>query len=229
MARMATQSPRLQSQSLNSEGILPLFDTLFGVALTLLAYSLPENVMGGMDAEKLAGAIVIYLLSAVIVVLYWYRMRRLIVATRILYPLQLVLSLSGLVLVVMLPRLAQLVVVYGGGSGDLLNWTPAQVVNTLFLTFLGLYDVTCLLYGFSLLRHSHVQAGDGRRLRSQLRVQTAGVGVLMILGFLELAWNKFNNEYVLIVPVVPLLEEWRISRTLNQEIGMFQSVDEGPM
>jgi hypothetical protein len=70
---MATQSPRLQSQSLNSEGILPLFDTLFGVALTLLAYSLPENVMGGMDAEKLAGAIVIYLLSAVIVVLYWYR------------------------------------------------------------------------------------------------------------------------------------------------------------
>jgi len=226
---MATQSPRPQHQSLTSEGILPLFDTLFGVALTLLAYSLPDHLKGGMDTEKLAQAIVIYLLSAVIVVLYWYRMRRLIVATRVLYPLQLALSLSGLILVVMLPKLAQLVVIYGGGSGDLLNWTPAQVVNMLFLSFLGLYDGTCLFYGFSLLRHSHIQPDERRRLRLQMRVQLMGVFVLMVLGVLELSSMKFNNEYVLIVPIVLLLEEWRIARVLNQEISLVQAEDESAM
>ena len=214
---MGAQQPGSRHHSLKSEALLPLFDTLFGVALTLLAYSLPEQLMGSMDVSKLTEAILVYLLSSVIVLLYWYRMRRLIVVTRVLHSIQLVLALSGLVVVVMLPRLAQLVIVYGGGSGDLSDWTSSQIVNSVFLFFLGFYDFICLVYGCSLIRHLHVSSAQKRKLVPQVRIQSMGVAVLMILGLFELASVHFNNEYVLIIPVVLLIQEWQMSRVLARQ------------
>ncbi len=209
------QAPR--HHSLASEATLPLFDTLFGVALTLLAYSLPERLMSAMDVGRLVGTIAVYLLSALIVLLYWYRMRRLVVVTRVLHSFQLILVLLGLVVVVMLPRLAQLVIVYGGGTGDLSNWTPSQIVNTVFLFFLGFYDLVCLMYGCSLLRHPLVSSTERRRLVAQLRIQAVGVTVLVLLGFLELASVHFNNEYILVIPVVLLVQEWQMSRVVARQ------------
>jgi uncharacterized membrane protein len=217
---MGSQLPAPRHHSLSSEALLPLFDTLFGVALTFLAYSLPEQLMGAMDIGKLVSTIAVYLLSAVIVLLYWYRMRRLVVVTRVLYSFQLVLVLAGLVVVVMLPRLAQLVIVYGGGTGDLSNWTPSQIVNTVFLFFLGFYDLVCLVYGCSLLRHSHVSSAERRRLAAQVRIQAVGVTVLIFLGFLELASVRFNNEYIVVIPVVLLIQEWQMSRVIARQSGV---------
>ena len=90
--------------------MLPLFDTLFGVALTLLAYSLPENLNTSMDADSLLRAIATYLLAGLAVIIYWYKLRRLIEISRTLLIPQLLLGMTSLLLIVLMPRLAQLVV-----------------------------------------------------------------------------------------------------------------------
>ena len=123
---------------LPSNAVLPLFDTLFGVALTLLAYSVPDNLMTGMDAIKLAQAVSTYLLTGIAVILYWYKLRRLVHMTRMLIPSQLMLGMASLLLIVMMPKFAQLVVTHGNGFGDFYNWTPSQIVNTIFGFFPGL-------------------------------------------------------------------------------------------
>jgi uncharacterized membrane protein len=201
------QAPRAAS-------VLPLFDSVFGVALTLLAFSVPEEVMGGMDAFNLALAIGIYLFSGVAVVLFWFKLRRQIELARQLGPVQAVLGVLSLLVIVLLPRLAELVVRHGGGSGDLRNWTSSQIVNTVFLGALLLMDGVCLAFGYSLLRHQPVRAQQRSRLGLALRIQLAGFLILMVLGVLELALTSFNNQYVLIVPLVLLLEEWLVVRSL---------------
>ena len=137
--------------NLPNTAVLPLFDTLFGVALTLLAYSVPDHLMDGMDAVKLGQTVTIYLLTGIAVILYWYKLRKLIHITRILLPTQLILGMSSLLLIVMMPKFAQLVATQGGGVGDLNNWTPSQIVNTIFVFFLGFVDGVCLAYGLSLI------------------------------------------------------------------------------
>ncbi len=156
---------------LPAHSVLPLFDTLFGVALTLLAYSLPERLSTSMDAAALTWAILTYLLAGVAVVVYWYKLRRLVEISRVLFVSQLIFGVAGLLLIVLMPKLAQLVVLYGGGTGDLLHWTPSQIVNTVFLACLLLFDGFCLLFAVSLLGHGHVAApkkttGSGGGTRS---------------------------------------------------------------
>lgn len=194
--------------------VLPLFDSVFGVALTLLAFSIPEEVMGGMDAFNLGLAIGIYLLSGVAVVLFWFKLRRQIELARQLGPLQALLGVLSLLVIVLLPRLVELVVRQGGGSGDLHNWTPAQTVNTVFLGALLLMDGICLGFGASLLRHEPVRPQQRSRLNLALRIQLAGFLILLMLGVLELQLASFNNQYVLLVPLILLLEEWLVVRSL---------------
>jgi len=38
----------------------------------------------------------------------------------------------------------------------------------------------------------------------------------MSLGLLELASSSFNNEFVLLVPIVLLAEEWLLAQRLNR-------------
>ena len=59
---------------LGAHSVLPLFDTLFGVALTLLAYSLPEKLNTSMDADVLLRAIATYLLAGLAIIIYWYKL-----------------------------------------------------------------------------------------------------------------------------------------------------------
>jgi len=200
---------------LAAHSVLPLFDTLFGVALTLLAYSLPENLNTSMDAESLLRAIATYLLAGLAVIIYWYKLRRLIEISRVLLIPQLLLGMTSLLLIVLMPRLAQLVVFHGAGRGDFTHWTPSQIVNTAFLSCLLLFDGICLIYAMSLLLREHLAPDQRLRILEAARVQAMGFGLLLVLGFLELASAAFNNEYILIVPAILVLEEWWVARRLK--------------
>jgi hypothetical protein len=108
--------------------VLPLFDTLFWVALTLLAYSLPENLNTSMDADSLPRAIPTYLLAGPVAIVYWHKLRRLIEISRTLLIPQLLLGMASLLLIALTPRLAQLVIYHGAGRGKFTHWTPSQTV-----------------------------------------------------------------------------------------------------
>lgn len=194
--------------------ILPLFDSLFAVALTLLAYTVPDRLMGKMDAEIIGATIGIYLLTGFTVILYWYKMRRLISLTRTLLPVQLLLVAISLLLMVMMPKLAQLVAIHGAGTGDLSNWTPSQIANTVFIFFLACVDGICVAYGRSVRHHPFMKMDGIRYLDALNKARLASFSVLLFLGILELVSNRFNNEYVLLVPLVLLLEECWLGRRL---------------
>lgn len=201
---------------LRSSAVLPLFDSVFGVAFTLLAFSVPENVMSSMDVSRLGLSIGIYVLSGIAVLLYWFKLRRLVELARLLLLPQLVLGLLSLLVIVLLPKLVQLVVLHGSGSGDFQHWTASQIVNTIFLTALFLFDSLCLLFALSLLAHPHVRMAEQRRIRHALRIQGVGFLALLSLGFLELGLMSFNNEYVLLVPLILLAEEWLTARRFSR-------------
>jgi len=112
---MTIQNPGTKERHhrLASGDVLPLFDSLFGVALTLLAFSVPDQLMSAMDAERLRLTSLTYLLTGVAIVVYWYKLRRSIEMTRTLLVPQLLLGMVSLLLIVMMPKLAQLVVIYG--------------------------------------------------------------------------------------------------------------------
>jgi len=210
--------PQLDSSlqhTLPNTAVLPLFDTLFGVALTLLAYSVPDHLMDGMDAVKLGQTVTIYLLTGIAVILYWYKLRRLIHITRILLPTQLILGMLSLLLIVMMPKFAQLVATQGGGVGDLNNWTPSQIVNTIFVFFLGFVDGVCLAYGQSLFRHPYIRDRDRKTIKVRVQVQLAGFALMIGLGILEITSTRFNNEYVLLIPLILIAEEWWLGKRLS--------------
>ena len=202
----------LRPTLLRSSSVLPLFDSVFGVALTLLAFSVPETVMSSMDVGRLGLSIGIYLLSGVAVLLYWYKLRRLVELARLLLLTQLVLGLLSLLVIVLIPKLMQLVVLHGGGSGDVWNWTASQIVNTVFLGALFLFDSLCLLFALSLLAHPHVRKAELRRIRHASQIQFFGFLALLAFGVMELGLSSFNNQYLLLVPLVLIAEEWFTAR-----------------
>lgn len=193
---------------MRSSTVLPLFDSVFGVAFTLLAFSVPDNVMSGMDVGQLGLSVAIYVLSGIAVLLYWFKLRRLLDLARLLLMPQLLLGLISLLVIVLLPKLVQLVVLHGSGTGDFQNWSTAQIVNTVFLAALILFDGICLLFAASLLVHPHVRTLEQVRIRHALKIQVLGALVLLLLGVLELGVTWFNNEYVLLVPLILIAEEW---------------------
>jgi uncharacterized membrane protein len=201
---------------LAASSVLPLFDSLFGVALTLLAYTLPEHLNSLMDAQALASSICTYILTGVAVIIYWYKLRRLIDLSRHLRITQLLYGMASLLLIVLMPRLAQLVVLHGTGSGDLWHWTPAQIINSVFLGCLLLFDGICLAYAMSLLQRSEQDLRSTSRISTAIKAQAAGFTALLFLGFLELASTSFNNEYVLAVPLILLTEEWWVGQQLKR-------------
>ncbi len=201
---------------LQSDEVLPLFDTLFGVALTLLAYSVPDHLMNAMDAQKLGILFGIYILTGAIVILYWYKLRRLICETRELSPIQLSLGMMSVLLIVIMPKLTQLVATQGGGSGDFNNWTPSQIINTIFIFYLALLDGLCLAYGRSLHNHSFVRYHHKTRITTGSKIKIAGFALITGLGLAELLTDQFNNQYLLIVPIILLAEEFILAYALKK-------------
>lgn len=199
---------------LSSASVLPLFDSVFGVALTLLAFSVPDHLMGAMDVSRLFLSVSIYILTGVAVLAYWYKLRRLMEISRVLLLPQLLVGLLCLLVIVLIPKFVQLVVVYGNGSGDLFNWTTSQIVNTTFLFALFLFDGLCLVFSLSLFAHPEVESSERRKLKLAARIQFIAFCFLFVLGVLELALTTFNNEYVLFVPAILIAEEIATARQL---------------
>lgn len=207
-----------------SNEFLPLFDTLFAVAFTLLAYSIPDQLMEGlMGINELSLAIATFLLSGIVVLLYWFKLRRLIMISRVLHAPQLLIGCISILTIVVLPRLSALALYYGSGRGDLSTWSSSQVVNTMFLGSLFLFDGFCLLFAFSLLCHRPRFAHTATELTIAIQAQSLGFLVLLMMAAMELLFIWFNNEYVLLVPLVLLVEELLVAHRFADQRSRLRS------
>ena len=205
-------SRRLRHQTLRAADVLPLYDGVFAVAFTLLAFSLPDRLVGLMGRIALLKSLGIYVLAGSMVIVDWFKLRRLMLLDRLLQPPQLLLVALGLITVVLLPKLASLVLHHGVGVGNLLHWSLAQLVNTLCLTVLLLFDLICWLYALSLhWRDGHRRRSD-RLLRGIVRTQGCGMACLLLLLVMELSFTWFDNQYFYLVPFILLMEELVVAR-----------------
>jgi uncharacterized membrane protein len=208
---------RIGQLGLYTRELLPLFDAVFAVAFTLLAYSVPDQLIMGIDGvNNLLVAIASFIFNGIAVLLYWFKLRRLLIIARQLTPLQIILGFASMLTIVVLPKLSALALNYGGGSGNLFAWTASQQVNVVFLGALFLFDGFCLLFALSLRhhhpRHDHTQ----QELDTAIQAQAIGLFALVSMGVMELLFSWFNNEYVLLVPLVLLLEELFVARRFAQ-------------
>ena len=103
------QQQRRMFHGLRSREMLPLFDGVFAVAFTLLASSVPDQLMTGIGGvTSLLLAIASFFLNGVAVLLYWFKLRRLLVIAHQLNPPQVVLSFASMLTIVVLPKLSAL-------------------------------------------------------------------------------------------------------------------------
>jgi len=100
-------------------------------------------------------------------------------------------------------------------TGSWSHWSSSQVANTTFQAALFLFDGLCLLFALSLLDHSKVRRSMQREVRGAVRAQALGFLVLLVMALMELLLSWFNYEYVLLVPLVLLLEEFVVARKIN--------------
>lgn len=209
--------PSLRHRSLRAAELLPFYDSVFAAAFTLLAFNLPDRLAAAAASASLLSDVGWYSLIAVAVSLYWYKLRRLVVLDRFLQPFQLLLIAIGLLIVVLLPRLASLVLRHGVGAGTLLNWTLPQVVNTTCLGLLVLFNLLCLLYARSLLRRRGHRLRSGRLLQGMVHTQLLGMVAMAVLLVLELSFVWFDNQYVYLLPFLLAAEEIAVTRLIGRQ------------
>jgi len=197
----------LRHHTLRASALLPLFDGIFAVALTLIAFNVPGMLDLGMGAHQLLASLLAYGVSALVVGVYWFKFRRLIGLCRYLHLPQMALLAQAMLTICLYPKLASLVLLYGQESGTVFVLTRGQLANTAFLLVLVLFDSLCLLFAWTLaLKHD----GRNRRqaiVRHLIRVQLYGFLLLAVMALLELFTPWFNGQYVYLVPIVLLVEE----------------------
>lgn len=204
---------------LSAKSTLPLFDSVFAVAVTLLAFSLPDKLDAGSDLNQLLLPILIFEFIGMAILLYWFKFRRLIILARLVTLPQLCLVFLGLLTIVLMPRMAELVLRYGGGSGSWSNWTLSQTVNVNFLVALFLVDGFTLVFALSLRRHRFVLKTSAKEIGISIRAQLAGFLLLCVLATMELILPWFNDEFIIVVPFVLLLEEILVARQFSRGMG----------
>lgn len=202
----------LRHHTLRAGDVLPFYDSVFAVAFTLLAFNLPERLERMVASDLLLDSVVIYAFTAVAVIIYWFKLRRLILIDRYLQTVQLMLVGLALLTVVLIPKFASLVLRYGEGAGSLLHWSRPQVVNTLALVSLLLFNLLCVFYARGLRRRRAHRQRNPQLLDGVIRTQTLGMGALLLLLGLELAFAWFDNDFVYLLPVILLIEEWLVAR-----------------
>lgn len=204
----------LRHHTLRASDVLPLYDSVFAVAFTLLAFNLPDRISRLMGSELLLRSVGIYALAALAVVIYWFKLRRLILIDRYLQAPQLALVGAGLVSVVMIPKFASLVLRYGVGTGHLLDWTLPQLVNTLCLAILLLFNLVCVLYARGLRRRRGHFGSNASLLAGVIRTQEFGMLALCLLLLLELAFSWFDNQYIYLLPMILIVEELLVAQRI---------------
>lgn len=207
---MGTQQPtqRQHYYSFRSADLMPFLDGVFSVAFTLVALSIPDQIKGhGHGLYELVLTLSCSALTSVAVLLYWFKTRRLVVPPRQLYLPQLLLLFLSMLVIVTLPQMAALALRDGDGSGSIFMWTKSQAANMFLLGVLMLFDL--LLLGFTLSLRSHPLAAVNHRrfVHASIRAQAIGFSALVVLVILELLFSWFNNQYILLVPLVLLIEE----------------------
>jgi len=206
----------LPHHRLTAANVLPMFDGVFAVAITLLASSLPNSLDGMNDVGQLLFPILSFELVGIAVLLYWFKLRRLILIARSLFVPQMLLGGFAILTIVVMPKLASLVIYYGNGNGSLLNWTLSQQVNVSFLLALFFFDGLTMLFALSLRNHPVRSGGSRQELAIALQAQVFGFGVLLLLAIMELFLVWFNNEFVGLVPLVLLGEEVLVARRFSR-------------
>lgn len=194
--------------SITASQALPSLDGVFAVAFTLMAYSIPEELSDGADGLRaLLLAVASFLLGGAVVILFWFKLRRLMQIARELHLQQLIFGFLALLSIVALPKIGALAIRYGQGTGSISDWTTSQAVNTLYLGMLYFFDGLVLLFANSLRHHGPLRGPSQRLLGHLIQSQSVGFAVLIALGVLQLLTTWFNSEYLLLVPLVLLFEE----------------------
>ena len=194
--------------SFRAQELLPFLDGVFAVAFTLVALTIPDRITTSSGTlHQLLMILSSSALSSLAVLLYWYKLRRLVVSARLLYLRQLVLLFISLLVLVILPQMASLALRYGQGEGSLFQWTDSQAANMFFLGVLFVFDLLVLGFAFSLRHHRLEAVRSSRVVRTSLRAHALGFCALLLLALMELIFLWFNYQYVVLVPVVLLLEE----------------------
>jgi len=207
----------LRHHSLRSRDLLPFYDSVFAVAFTLLAYNLPDQLSNG-ESGRLLNPLAWYVLTGMAVFLYWLKLRRLVLLDRVVQLPQLGLIAVGLLTVVLIPKLASLVLSHGVGAGTILNWTLPQIVNTTFLGILILFNLLCLLYALSLRgRRNHLRQNNAV-LNSVMASQWLGMTGMAILMALELLVSWFDNQYMLLLPLILIAEEGMVLQVIARQM-----------
>lgn len=162
------------------------------------------------EVQKVYSALMTYALAASTVMLYWFKIRRLLLFTDVLHLLQQFLLCIWLFAIVLVPKFVGLVIDNSGSSGTVHHWTSSQTINCLMLTTYFITDLSCLLFALFL------RSCDYLLLRRQSLVKLIHTQVVIFLLMCsliitELFSIKFNGECIYIVPVVLLMEEFWVS------------------
>jgi len=197
----------LRHHTLRASAVLPLFDGIFAVALTLIAFNVPGMLDLNMGAHQLLASLLAYGVSALVVGVYWFKFRRLIGLCRYLHLPQMALLAQAMLTICLYPKLASLVLLYGQESGTVFVLTRGQLANTAFLLVLVLFDSLCLLFAWTLALNHDGRNGRQAIVRHLIRVQLYGFLLLAVMALLELFTPWFNGQYVYLVPIVLLVEE----------------------
>jgi uncharacterized membrane protein len=177
-----------------------------------LAFDVPDMLNPSMGTSLLLESLLSYGSSALVVLLYWFKLRRLIGFCRYLHLPQMALVAQAMLIICLYPKLASLVLLYGHESGTWFALTRGQISNTAFLLALFLFDVICLLFAWSLSTKHYERKGNRLILRQIMRAQSWGFLVLLVMALSELFLPWFNRQYVFLVPLVLLAEEFAVAR-----------------
>ena len=197
----------LRHHTLRADALLPFFDAIFAVALTLLAFNVPEVLHHDASHTHLFRSIFAYCLTGLIVILYWFKLRRLIGVSRFLHVPQLLCLGQAILTICLFPKMANLVLLYGSQEGSIFQITPGQLANMAYLSALFLFNSLCLIFAWSLTTHHYYKKANQATLRHVIRAQLLGFGFLLAMIFAEFFSDNFNNEYIFLVPLVLIVEE----------------------
>jgi uncharacterized membrane protein len=197
----------LRHHTLRADALLPFFDAIFGAALTLLVFDVPSMLDMSGQYQKLFTPIQIYCFTGLIVVLYWFRLRRLIGIARFLHVPQLLCLGQAVLAICLFPKLSNLVLLYGSQPGSIFELTKGQVVNTVYLSVLFLFNALCFVFAWSLTTRHYFKSASLGILRHVMRGQLLGFCVLLVMVGAVIFSDEFNNQYIYLVPVVIIVEE----------------------
>lgn len=197
----------LRHHTLRARDLLSFYDGVFAVAITTLAASIP-TALGAMGSSTvLVTGMVTYLLVAATIGLYWFKLRRLIVIDAHIQAAQILLTGLVLTSVVLVPKMAALVLRHGTGIGSVWFWSYAQVVNTLCLGLLLCINLLCLLYALSLRRRRGHRSRHRQLLQGIVHTQQWSFTANVALMALQLGFTWFDTQYLLLIPLILLIEE----------------------